>query len=196
MRESGAARSPIVGPVLLVVLAAAVVWWLDPFGGSGVVVHVRLVDVHLGRSSFPISPASGGSATAHTTGPATRSAALDARAKLLAVLAEQLDAEPDELDIDGGEILLRRQAVMRWEEACPRIAGEKIVGMGRWDRQARRRDKGKGHARGVQFVDLRVDAETGVITAFAVVTLRVSPGEMGSVGAAPSKPTAWISSST
>jgi xanthine dehydrogenase YagR molybdenum-binding subunit len=135
-------------------------------------VPLRHVEVHLGRSVYPVSPASGGSATAHTTAPATRSAALEARRKLLADLSEHLDAAPGELDIEKGEVLLGRKPVMPWAEACRWMAGEKISGFGRWDRQAQAADRSRGHSRGVQFIDLRVDTETGVIRVDRVVAIQ------------------------
>lgn len=135
-------------------------------------VPLRHVEVRLGRSTLPVAPESGGSVTAHSTGPAAEAAALDARKKLLGALAERLGVEATELDIVGGEIRLRDEAEMSWVEACNEVAGEGISGRGRWDRRARASDKTKGHARGVQFVDLRVDTETGVIRVDRVVAIQ------------------------
>jgi len=130
------------------------------------------MEVHLGRSTLPVAPESGSSVTAHSTGPATEAAALDARKKLLAALAERLGVEATELDIAHGEIHLREKVAMSWIEACHEVAGDGITGRGRWDRRARANDKSKGHARGVQFVDLRVDTETGVIRVDRVVAIQ------------------------
>ena len=137
-------------------------------------IPLGLVDVSLGRSSLPVAPESGGSVTAHTTAPATRLAAEQARKKLLAMLAEELQVEVTDLDIDGkeGKILLKHEPVVSWVEACRQIPGENISGRGRWDRRIRRRHKSKGHSRGVQFVDLRVDTETGIIRVDRVVAIQ------------------------
>jgi xanthine dehydrogenase YagR molybdenum-binding subunit len=135
-------------------------------------VPLDVVRVSIGRSSLPIGPASGGSVTAHNSAPAMDSAAADAKSKLLAMIAERLGVDEGNLGIAGGEILQNNEPVMSWRDACRTIRGDGIVGRGRWDRSTRQADTSRGHSEGVQFVDLRVDTETGVIRVDRIVAVQ------------------------
>ncbi len=130
------------------------------------------VEVRIGNSTLPTGPGSGGSVTAANTVPSMREAALAARVRLLSDLAEALDVDPSELEIEDGRLLRNGEEIMGWERACSRIGRDGIVGNGRWDRSRLREDDSTGHSQGVQFVDLRVDVETGVVHVDRVVAIQ------------------------
>ncbi len=123
----------------------------------------------IGSSKLPVGPGSGGSVTAPNTAPPMRAAALDAKNKLLTIIAKELNVEASALDIVKGEVLRGGQRVMSFKDACQRITGDSITG--RSD-AAKVDTSGKGHSDGVQFVDLSVDTETGVIHLNNVVALQ------------------------
>jgi xanthine dehydrogenase YagR molybdenum-binding subunit len=136
-------------------------------------VPLRFVNVRIGRSTLPEGPASGGSITAHNTAPAMVEAATNVRQKLLERIAEVEGADASEFDIRDGEILRRGRPHLMWPDACGRITGERIVGRGEWKGQESiRQDKTTGHSRGVQFADLDVDVETGVIRVNRIVAIQ------------------------
>ncbi len=134
-------------------------------------IPLALVDVRIGSSTLPPGPGSGGSVTAHNSAPAMTLAADDAKRQLLAAVAAQLNADAAQLSIAEGHILRNNEPVVAWKDACARLP-DAIVGRGRWDRQTRDADRSTGHSNGVQFVDLTVDTETGVIRVHRIVAIQ------------------------
>ena len=135
-------------------------------------IPLHIIQVKIGQSSLPIGPASGGSMTAHNTAPAMADAARDVKVKFLTMLAEQAGADASELDIANGAILRNGKAFMQWNDACRKIRGAKIVGQGEWSQQTRRNDTSTGHSNGVQFANVEVDTETGVIRVKHIVAIQ------------------------
>lgn len=133
-------------------------------------IPVGNVRCAIGNSRLPSGPGSGGSVTAPSTVPAMRNAADDARRKLLELVAEQINGKADELSIKQGDIFKGDAKLMTWSEACARIKGESLAGRG--DSRGRRANEDKGHSDGVQFVDLTVDTETGVVRVNRVIAIQ------------------------
>jgi xanthine dehydrogenase YagR molybdenum-binding subunit len=133
-------------------------------------VPLRTVEVHIGSSRHPVGPGSGGSVTAPNTSPVMMAAAADAKARLLRIVAEQLAADESELDVVDGYVQRGGRPDLDWNEACRMLPADGIVGRG--DREAGQQFEGEGHSHGVQFVDLDVDAETGVIRVRRVVAIQ------------------------
>jgi len=94
-------------------------------------------------------------------------AADDARQKLLAMLAEQNGAEAREFEVVDGAVLRGKKPFMSWKEACGKIAGDAVVG-----HAGAKKHGGRGNSVGVQFVDLDVDAETGLVHVKRVVAIQ------------------------
>lgn len=129
------------------------------------------VVVHIGNSSYPIGPASGGSMTAHNTAPAVMVAAEDAKSKLLSALADREGADASEYAIARGVVTRHGDKVCAWDELCKRVVSKRVEGRG--DRATGvQRFGGEGTSEGVQFVELEVDAETGVIHPVRVVAIQ------------------------
>lgn len=136
-------------------------------------LHIPLehVEVRIGSSTLPIGPASGGSMTVHNTAPAMMMAADEAMAKLLTTVADRVGLNVADLRIDDGHVVSSGDTLMTWSEACSRMAGENVIGRGNRG-QGVEKYGGEGHSQGVQFVDLQVDAETGVIRVSRVVAVQ------------------------
>lgn len=136
-------------------------------------VPLRSVRVSIGRSSLPVGPGSGGSMTSHNVAPAMIAAAEDARNKILDILAEQVGTPARELSIHSGQVLRHGEPLMSFEDACARLGREQIVGRGEFSqRGGAQQHLGEGHSDGVQFVELEVDIETGVIHVRRVVAIQ------------------------
>jgi xanthine dehydrogenase YagR molybdenum-binding subunit len=133
-------------------------------------VPLRVVNVRIGHSQDPVGPMSGGSMTAHNTAPAFIEAALEARGRLLSMLADREGGDASEFEIVGGEILRHGRRFAGWREACSRIPNEPIVGRGRTRRNSPH--LGEGHSLGAQAVDLVVDTRTGVIGVNRIVAIQ------------------------
>ncbi len=137
-------------------------------------VPLKALTVRIASSKLPEGPASGGSVTTPSVAPAVMAAALDARTKLLEVAAKQLGVEASALTIAEGEIRRgdqRDQLAMTWTDLCRVLPTETLVGRGSFDGRESPHF-GKGHSHGVQFVELEVDSETGVIDLKRVIAFQ------------------------
>ncbi len=127
------------------------------------------VAVHLGdTANGPYSPASAGSSTLATIGPAVRAAAADAKRQLLKAAAALLDTEPDNLEVRDGRIQVKGASTksVLVEEIMQQIAPHMILGQGA--RGGKPDDKAP-QTFGAQIVEVEVDTETGEITVLRVV---------------------------
>ncbi|MDZ4755931.1 MAG: xanthine dehydrogenase family protein molybdopterin-binding subunit [Phycisphaerae bacterium] len=128
-------------------------------------VPLKFVTVRIGHSTLPVGPGSGGSTTTPSTAPVMQLAAESARKQLLVAIANLNGGDASELDIKDGQVLRSGKPLMSWKDACAKIGGEQILGRGKSEDVKR----GEGHSQGVQFVDLTVDSETGVVRVNRVV---------------------------
>jgi xanthine dehydrogenase YagR molybdenum-binding subunit len=135
-------------------------------------IPLHYVNAQVGRTSLPPGPTSGGSVTAHNTAPAIMQAADRAKEKLLNILAQELGGDASELAIENGDIMRDGERVYTWEEACRKITGESITARGERDDAAMRAYGGEGHSEGVQFVELTVDTETGVVRIEHIIAIQ------------------------
>jgi len=107
------------------------------------------VQVNLGRTGWPSGPGSGGSTTAPTLGPCARAAAEAARKAILGKAA-------------AGD-------AAAWKRACARMDGEKQAFLGRRPRSYK---QFHGQVAGVQFAEVEVDTETGVVRVVRVLAIQ------------------------
>ncbi len=128
-------------------------------------VPLAMVTVRIGHSTLPVGPGSGGSTTTPSTAPVMQAAAEDARKQLLAAIANLQGGDSSEFDLKDGQVLRGGKPLLSWKDACAKIGGEQIVGRGK----SVRGQGGKGHSHGVQFVELAVDTETGVVRVERIV---------------------------
>jgi CO/xanthine dehydrogenase Mo-binding subunit len=141
-------------------MIAAEAFGLDPSR-----VRVVMADT----SSAPYAPASSGSKITYTVGRAVQRAAVEARERLLAVAAEELEIAPEDLEIVDGSV--RPSGVPARALSIEQLAG-KILRFGS------RHPPVEGHGRVAQpqapqaaahLSHVRVDRDTGTVTALAHV---------------------------
>lgn len=138
---------------------------------DGLGVPLEAVTVHIGRSSLPEGPGSGGSVTTVNSAPAFMAAAAEAKTNLLELVAQRLKVEATELSIHNGEILKGKDKALGWKDACALIP-DAIRGVGRNSQKTISQDKTTGSSNGAQFVDLEVDVETGVVNVRRIVAIQ------------------------
>jgi xanthine dehydrogenase YagR molybdenum-binding subunit len=127
------------------------------------------VKVHLGDTSWPEGPGSGGSKTAPTIGPTARTAAFMAKNKLLALASQKLGVPAAELRIEDGLVAGRGQR-MTFAEACA-LVPEKTPIKERGVRAANY-DAYMKQVHGCHFTEVEVDTETGNVRVLRIVTIQ------------------------
>lgn len=135
-------------------------------------IPLHMVDVRIGNSTLPNGPGSGGSVTSTNSSVAMMAAAADARQKLLEAVAGRVGGDASEFEIHEGHVVRDHEPVMTFAEACARINGESVTGRGSNDDTSRQRFGGEGHSQGVQFVEVEVDTEIGVISVKRVIAIQ------------------------
>lgn len=144
---------------------------------AGVVASTELgvplarVSVRIGSSNLPPGPGSGGSMTTPNTAPAIAAAARDAKSRFLTWAAQRESADASEFDIHDGQVLRHGEPYAAMADLCARLA-DSIVGRGEWNQQTLREDTGRGHSHGVQFAQVAVDTQTGVIRVERIVAIQ------------------------
>lgn len=136
--------------VLAVVLA-------ETFG-----LPLEAVKVTIGDSRLPASGASGGSTTVGGVSSSTRRASQNALEQLFAKVAPDLGVPPDQLEAVGGKVQVKGNSSrsLTWQQASARLGGTPITAAGANPGAGKLNDSGVG---GVQFADVSVDIETGVV---------------------------------
>jgi xanthine dehydrogenase YagR molybdenum-binding subunit len=120
------------------------------------------VRVSLGDNRFPQSGPSGGSSTVGGVCSSTRRAAQDALREVLARVAPQLEAAPEQLAAAAGRVFVEGEPSrgMSWSEAAAQIGGAPVSAQGRNPGPGRLISSGVG---GVQIAEVEVDMDTGVV---------------------------------
>jgi xanthine dehydrogenase YagR molybdenum-binding subunit len=138
------------------------------------------ITVHVGDSRFPPGPPSGGSRVTSSLTPSARNAAHAAARDIANRVAPLLNAKPEEL-------VLRRGRIEKHDDPAVSIGfveGLRRAGVESLVHRADRRDDYEGYARkagdlhisphaigGVQFAEVCVDTETGVVKVERVVAV-------------------------
>jgi xanthine dehydrogenase YagR molybdenum-binding subunit len=144
-------------------------------------LRVADVTVRIGDTAFPSGVASGGSKTTGSITPAARSAAFRARKKLLEQVAPALGAAPDALAMKDGKVFVANYPAqsLSFRAAAAKLKTEEITAAAsRSDDyggfEAARPGAGRvgvGGYGGVQFAEVAVDVETGIIRVERVVAV-------------------------
>jgi xanthine dehydrogenase YagR molybdenum-binding subunit len=130
------------------------------------------IDIEIGDTRWPIGPASGGSKTLVGITPAVRQAAFEVKAKLLAAVGKKLGVAPGELRFAAGRVVATTDPgkSLAWKQACAALPTEEIAAIatrpGDWNGP-----KADGYG-GVQFAEVQVDIETGVVRVLRVVAVQ------------------------
>lgn len=134
---------------------------------------VNAVKVKIGESDYPTSGASGGSTTVGGVSSSTRKSTLNALEKLFAVVAPALGTTPDQLEATDSRIQVKGNSTkaLTWKAACRRLGTQTITEMG--ENNPRRTDGlNTGGVGGVQFADVSVDTETGIVKINKIVAVQ------------------------
>jgi xanthine dehydrogenase YagR molybdenum-binding subunit len=135
------------------------------------------ITIRIGDTASPPGTASGGSMTTGSMTPAARNAAHQARKRFLAEVAVAQGAKPEALSLKGGKVVLDGYAPgIPFKAAAAKLRTEQIVATAsRSDDYGGfaggRRGAGIGGYGGVQFAEVAVDTETGIIKVERVVAV-------------------------
>lgn len=126
---------------------------------------LNAVRVEIGKSSFPVSGASGGSTTVGGVSASVRDAATNALNALLEKAAPELGVQPDQLEAWGGKIQVKGDTSkgMAWKDACALIGAMPISVEGK-NPSASGVQLTVAGVGGCAMADCSVDIETGIVT--------------------------------
>jgi xanthine dehydrogenase YagR molybdenum-binding subunit len=118
------------------------------------------IRVEIGDTMYPISGASGGSTTAAGVSPAVRIATVNALDALREKVGPSLGVEPASLVAVGGRLQAKDNPSksMSWSDACKLIGTQPISVDGAWQPGL-----SSVTTSGVQFAEVAVDIETGIV---------------------------------
>ena len=149
------------------------------------------ITVKIGDTSYPNGPGSGGSVTTNSISPVARNAAWEVKQKMLKQIAPKLGVSADDLTFADGKIVARSDPskAISFKSAAAKLDTETISATAHRSQDYRvtedgppppgepgqrprgRRGAGSGGLGGVQFVQVAVDTETGVIKVEKVVAV-------------------------
>ncbi len=138
------------------------------------------IAVKIGDSQHPPGPPSGGSQVTGSITPAARTAAYQAKLKLFAQVAPVLEARPEELVAHGGKIFAKGkpEKALTWKKAAARLKNAQVSAQaqraedyGGSEAPMGRMRLGIGAMGGVQFAQVAVNTETGVIKVERIVAV-------------------------
>ena len=139
------------------------------------------VRVRIGDTEFPSGPPSYGSRPTASITPPARTAAWKVKRALFEAVAGDWQVDPDSLVAAGGWIQVRDapERRMPWREATAGLRTDRISATaGRRDDYPGFRSQGgdaafaRGELGGVQFAEVEVDTETGVVRVLRVVAVQ------------------------
>ena len=115
------------------------------------------------------SRGSGGSQTIGSVAPVIKTAAVAAKRKLFTHIAPLVEAVQGDLRAAGGRIYAESDLRLSvpWKEATGYLGMETISEGGEWDENLR-----VGDTAGVQFAEVEVDTETGIVRVIKVVAIQ------------------------
>jgi xanthine dehydrogenase YagR molybdenum-binding subunit len=136
----------------------------DTFG-----IPVTNIKPEIGDTVYPASGGSGGSTTAAGISPAIRIATVNALDSLKEKVAPGLGVEPASLVAVNGRIQVKDTPSkgMTWAEACKQIGPQPIAADGAWAPGL-----SSATTSGVQFAEVKVDIETGIVKVIRVLALQ------------------------
>ncbi len=127
--------------------------------------------VRVGDTAYPPGPPSGGSMTTSSLTPAVRNAAYQAKLRFLEEVAGALGLPADEVALDGGNIQVRTPPArtLTFQQAAARLRTDVIAA--RAMRSPEYGDREMDFLGGVQFAEVAVDIETGIVKVERVVAV-------------------------
>lgn len=132
-------------------------------------LEVKDITSNIGNSTFPVGQPSGGSTTTASMTPACHNAVTQARAKLLEKIAPGLNVDPDDLELKDGKVWAKGEPVTSWKDACRKLGMMPIsitAGISP--------DMTANGVGGLQFAEVKVDTETGVVRVKKIIAVQDS----------------------
>ncbi len=126
------------------------------------------VVVKVGSSSLPPGPGSGGSVTSRTVAPKVFNCCDLAKAAILKVVGTEWNVEPGTLKYDAGKITVAEKTI-DWDAACKLMAQEPLTVTTSEDGTYWKDPTG---SEAVQFVEVEVDIETGIVRVIDVLAMQ------------------------
>ncbi len=129
------------------------------------------IEVKIGDTQYGLGPASGGSQTTAGITPAVRDAAWAAGQRVLKIAADMMNEKIQNLELADGRILVKnkKEKFITWKKACSKIPGDQFTVSG--ERVKDNHGLQRRTIAGVQFADVSVDIETGVVTVNKIVAV-------------------------
>ncbi|MBI1322781.1 molybdopterin-dependent oxidoreductase [bacterium] len=126
---------------------------------------------NIGNSTFPPGQSSGGSTTTPSMSPPCYNACLEARDEFFKKIAPALPGapKPEDLSLADGKLMVKGEAAMSFKDAARKIGMNPISVTGKFSQGL----SSNGVA-GVQFADVTVDIETGVVKLNKIVAVQDS----------------------
>lgn len=125
------------------------------------------IDARVGRSSYPAGPGSGGSQVARSLAPAVVDGCSKVAEAMRGVVAHAWGLKTR--DVRYGKAMFRASGKkMTWKQACALLRDEPLAVVGK----VKQMHLGKGHSDGVQFAEVAVDTETGVVRVIKIVAIQ------------------------
>jgi xanthine dehydrogenase YagR molybdenum-binding subunit len=132
-------------------------------------LEVKDIRSNIGNSNFPPGQASGGSTTSPSMAPPTFNAVSQARDALFQKIAPGLNANAPELSLADGQVLVKGEPKLSWKDACRKLGMMPISVTAGFEEGLSANGVG-----GVQFADVTVDVETGVVKLNKIVAVQDS----------------------
>jgi xanthine dehydrogenase YagR molybdenum-binding subunit len=124
---------------------------------------------NIGNSTFPPGQGSGGSTTTPSMAPPTYDAVTKARDALFKKIAPSIQADPGDLALKTGQLWVKGEPSMSWQDACRKLGTASISETGSF--QDGLASAGVG---GCQFAEVAVDTETGMVKVKKIVAIQDS----------------------
>lgn len=134
-------------------------------------LHPEEINLKIGDTNFGLAPASGGSTTTAGMAAPTRDAAYAAKIKMLDIAASLLKIPSEELRCSDGAIFHQSspQTRLTWKQVAAKMNADKFTVMG--ERKDDYRKVNPSFLRGLQFAEVEVDTETGIVRVVRVVAV-------------------------
>ena len=128
-------------------------------------ITVKIGDTQPGLAS----QGSGGSQTIGSVVPVIKTAIMAAKQRLFEHIGPMLELQPDDLWASGGKIYVasNRTKSIPWKQATEYLGMETISESGHWNEELR-----IGDVAGVQFAEVEVDTETGIVEVIKIVAVQ------------------------
>jgi len=126
------------------------------------------VEVRLGNTNDPYGHGSGGSVTTPSISPSVRAAAWEAKREMLKHVAAATGGDAGKMDLKGGKVTGAPRE-LTFKQACGMIPVDSITALGKCDVSLPRFT---GEVAGVQFAEVEVDTETGLVRVIKIVAVQ------------------------